>query len=164
MQGTMSVTDSAFETVSHVTLAERIFFGGASLVCFLPVWEFFIRPGINPLQLAMLPFVAIALGGASIGFPLLAASLAGGTQSIRIDRGSGMVTWSTVSPLYRRQRRWRLSDIEEVCVAKNTWSDGPDTHDLILRLRGRKKPVPLRNFARTEDAEAARAALLKLLG
>lgn len=159
----MTVTDTAFETVSHVTLVERIFFGGAGLFCFLPVWEFFIRPGINPLQLAMLPFWIIALGGASIGVPLAAASIAGGRQSIRIDRGSGMVTWSTVSPLYTRQRRWRLSDIEEVRVAENSWSDGPDTHDLMLKLRGREKPVPLRNFARAEDAEAARATLLALI-
>lgn len=160
----MTLTDTSFETMSRVSLPERLFFGAGGLFCFLPLWDFFIRPGGNPFQLGLLPFWIIAIGGVSIGLPLLVASLAGGTEIIRIDRHSGMVSWSSETPLYRRKRHWRFADITDIRVLENSGSDGPSSHDLMMALKGRAKPIVLRNFARQDDADAACAALVRLIG
>lgn len=164
MQGAMSLSDSVFESRSDPVLPERILQGAAGLFCFLPLWDFFIRPGGNPFQLGLLPFWIIALGAMSIGLPLLAGAVLGGKSAIRLDGESRQVSVTTRSPFSHRTRQWRFDAIRSVDVVENSWSDGPASHDLLLQLEDVKKPLCLRSFARAEDADEARAAILRIIG
>lgn len=160
----MTVSDTAFESRSAMPLPERILLGGAGLFCFFPIWDFFIRPGGNPFQLGLLPFWIIALAAMGVGLPLLVSAFIGGEGVVRVDAETRLLTWSVRSPFSLRQHRCRFEDIGRVTVSENSWSDGPASYDLMLELIGRKKPLGLRNFAREDEAERARAAIETLLG
>lgn len=159
MQGAMTIDGDSFESRDRITGAERAIFGVAGLFCLFPAWDFFIRPGIPPFQLVLLPFWAIAIGAASIGLPLVAAALLGGDRLIRLDRASQTGSVHTRSALFSRRRSFRFTDIGTIEAVVEPASEGPDTYALLLTLKDSRKPLKLRSFAEKAPAEATAETL-----
>lgn len=158
------VHDATFlESRSATTRFERGIFAAAGLFCFLPAWDFLLRPGVHPFHPAMLPFWAIAAGAGWLGMQLLAGAFAGGTAVLRIDAETLTVTRTHRSPVLDRTERWRFADIAGVEVREDLTSEGPPGYDLLLRLADRDRAVPVRNFATRDDAEAAKRLVEALL-
>jgi hypothetical protein len=162
MQGSMVLEAGRFESVSVATPVERVFVGFAGLICLLPAWDLFIRHGVNPFQLAYLPFWAIVLPAGSMAAFLLSGAIVGGTRTVTIDGEAR--TLQVRYAFWQRgwTRSWRFDELGPLAVIEDNWSDGPPDYELTIG-RKRRKPLLLRRFSARADAEAAQVALQRML-
>ena len=103
-----------------------------------------VRPSPLALTLAGLPFLAMGLVALALAGILLAAALLGPEREVHVDpvarviRDSGRAAW-----IGGYGRSYAFADIEGIDVLLDRETEGPDRLQIVLRLRGARRPITL---------------------
>ena len=145
---------------------ERVLLGAVGLAPLWGFWDLVVRPWPMALTLAGLPALAMGLVALALAGVVLAAALFGPEREVHVDpvarviRDSGRAAW-----IGAYGRSYAFTDIEGVDVLLDRETEGPDRLQIVLRLRGARRPItlltrPLADRPEMEAlAERLRAAL-----
>jgi hypothetical protein len=145
---------------------ERILLGLAGLAPLWGFWDLVVRPWPTALTVAGLPFLAMGIAALALAGVFFAAAFLGPEREVHVDpvarviRDSGRAAW--IGPF---GRTYAFADIKGIHVLLDHQTDGPDRLQLVLRLRGARRPItlltrPLADRPEMEAlAERLRAAL-----
>ncbi|TNC74639.1 hypothetical protein [Rubellimicrobium roseum] len=136
----------------------RVLMGLFGLPPLWGAWDLVVRPWPAALTAAGLPALLMGLVALGLGTALLGAALLAPEREVHVDplrreiRDSGRVRG-----LGSLDRRTPFDAVEEVAVLRDRATDGPDRLQLVLRLRGRRRPLVL--MSRPIEARAEIEAL-----
>ncbi|CAA9414895.1 MAG: hypothetical protein AVDCRST_MAG15-1822 [uncultured Rubellimicrobium sp.] len=123
---------------------ERVLIGMVGLA---PLWgarDLVVRPWPVALTLAGLPFLTIGLVALAMTGVFFAAAVLGPEREVHVDpmarviRDSGRADW--IGPF---SRAYAFDDIEGIDVRLDRQTDGPDRLQIVLYLRGARRPITL---------------------
>lgn len=141
---------------------ERVLLGTFGLAPLWGVWDLVVRPWPMALTLAGLPLLAMGLVALALAGVLLAAALLGPEREVHVDtlarviRDSGRASW-----IGAYGRSYAFDDIKTIEVQLDRETEGPDRLQIVLRLRGARRPITLltRPLAERPEVEALAARL-----
>lgn len=151
-------SSSQLEFSGRFSLGARILILLGGLLPLIAPYELLIRPSWRGEFSSILWFfLLISAGAVAISLLTIYAAVFGLSQRMRFDSGRQVITYGSESALLRhREKRYPFSAIDTLRVKTHEWTDGPATHNLVLKLKGARE-IEFGRF--TERVEAERYLL-----
>jgi hypothetical protein len=148
-------SSSQLEFSSDLSWAARALVLIGGVLPLLAPYELLIRPSWRG-DVTSIWWLVLLISAGAVGVSLLAIyfALFGLAQRIRFDSYRRVVTYGFKAAVLRyREKRYPFSAIETLEVRTHEWTDGPATHNLVLKLKGARE-IEFGRF--TDQAEAER--------
>ena len=149
---------------SNLPWPVRMIFLIFGLFPLLAPYELMVKPswsGKSTLIGLFFPLV-ISVGAVALSGLFVLAALLGLSQRIRFDTRCKEITYTFNTAVLRRVKRFPFSAVETLNVRPHSWSDGPDTHNLVLKLNG-YRDIEFGHFSEHSEAKRYLAALQNLI-
>lgn len=131
--------------------------GGGLLVLFLSANE--LWRAVWPPNLLSLPFLAIVVGAALVGLPMIGAGLLAPSVNWRVS--PGLVEITTASPFARKTHRIAAHQVERFEIREDT-GDGVSSFKLVMTIADGTQ-FPSRDFGSYTAADALRQQMQAIL-
>lgn len=156
--------DGVVELRTRFSAGKRFALALVGLVPLLAPYELLLKPGWTDVRsVAFGVALAVSLGAMSVSGFMVFAAVAGLDRRIVLDGGTRQLLFTQRSPLsVERTRVWAFDAVEAVEVAVNTWSEGPDTYWVRVRMHGGEELSSGSTNSRS-DAEHHVAAIRKMI-
>ena len=144
--------------------AVRVFLLICGLFPLYAPYDLLIRPswraGLWPA--ALFPLL-VSIGAMAVGGFFIFAALLGVSQCIHFDATTRTIAHSGKTALTRySENRYSFRDVEELMVKAHSWSDGPTTYDIVLKIKG-ARGLEFGGLESQEEAERYVAILKKII-
>lgn len=149
-----SESDDAIDIVCPMPVGKRVLFAAIALFPLIAPYELLIS--IRWTDWLNIPFLFAALisvGALVLSTLLLFAAVAGLEQRIHLDKRSRTLTYARSAPIVPfRSATVSFDAVREVCVVTHSWTDGPNSYSLEIRVDDGRR-FPTASIEAREDIE-----------